>query len=173
MPLARSTKLAVFGFSLLVGAIGVAESSAQSKCSSTLDCAQQAVDAAAKAGAKAQALEDRITKLETFQATIGNGRIIALIQVKHGTLQPTSSPKTSFDQSSGVVSFPNPRGLTFLPIISDANDAEYITSRDYIKSIIPPDKFVVRLNATDTSGRTFPPDNFTAVIVGFEAPSKP
>lgn len=145
---------------------------AQAKCSSTLDCAQQAVDAAARADAAVQALQSRVAKLEALAASLGNGRILAMIHIKNGMLA-SASPGVSFDQGSGVVSFPNPKSLSFLPLISDSKDAPYITGMHWIKAILPPDKFIVRLKAMDTGDRTYPPDNFTAVIVGFEAPPKP
>lgn len=162
------------GLGLIVVSIAISlPSSAQSKCSSTLECAQQAVDAAAKAGAAVQMLESRIAKLEALQATFGNGRILAMIQVKNGQIQPTSSPNVSFDQGSGIVSFPNPRNLVFLPVVSDANDAPYITQTHWIRAILPPDKFIVRAKAMDTGDRTWPPHDFTATVVGFEAPPNP
>jgi hypothetical protein len=145
---------------------------AQSKCSSTLDCAQQAVDAAARADAAVQALQGRIARLEALATSLGDGRILAMAHVKNGQLA-SASPGVSFDPGSGVVSFPNPKHLAFLPLISDSKEFPYITEMHWIKAIIPPDKFVVGLKAMDTGNRTSPPDNFTAVMVGFEASAKP
>jgi hypothetical protein len=153
--------------------LNVSASLAQSKCSTTLECAQQAVDAAAKADAAVEALQDRLAKLEALETSLGNGRILAMIQIKNGQLQSVSSPNVSFDQTTGLVSFPNPRNLAFLPVVSDANDAPYITSMHWIRAILPPDKFIVRAKAMDTGDRTYPPNNFAAVVVGFEAPPKP
>ena len=168
---ARTLALSVLA--LTVSSIGGAvPSSAQSKCSTTLECAQQAVEAAAKTSAAVQTLQSRIEKLEAFQTSLGNGRVLAMVQVKNGQLQSTSSPNVSFDQGSGIVSFPNPRNLAFLPIVSDANDAPYITQSHWIRAILPPDKFIVRAKAMDTGDRTWPPHNFTAVVVGFEAAPK-
>ncbi|AWM06101.2 hypothetical protein [Bradyrhizobium symbiodeficiens] len=145
---------------------------AQSKCTSTFECAQQSVDAAARADAAVQALQARVAKLEALETSLGNGRILAMIQVKNGQLSSTSSPNVSFDQTSGLVSFPNPRNLAFLPVVSDTNDVPYITQMHWIRAILPPDKFIVRAKAMDTGDRTWPPHNFTAVVVGFETPPK-
>lgn len=145
---------------------------AQAKCSTTLECAQQAVDAAARADAAVQVLQSRVAKLETLATSLGNGRILAMAQVKNGMLA-SASPGVSFDQPSGVVSFPNPRNVAFLPLISDSREAPYITQMHWIKAILPPDKFIVRSKAMDTGDRTYSPEDFTAVIVGFEAPQKP
>jgi hypothetical protein len=65
---------------------------------------------------------------------------------------------------NGILSFSNPNKVTFIPIISNCEDAPYITTTHWIKQI-GPDYIVVERKALDTGNRTYPPTDFTAVIV--------
>lgn len=143
----------------------------QAKCTTTFDCAQQSVEAAARALTAVQALEQRIAKLEAFHESVGNGRVLAMIEVKKSKLT-SATPGVAFDPGTGLVSFPNPKSLQFLPVVSDANEDPYITQTHWIRQILGPDKFIVRAKAMDTGDRTWPPHDFVAVVIGFEPPPK-
>jgi hypothetical protein len=80
---------------------------AQQKCTTTLECAQQSVDIAARVDAALASIEGRLSKLETAQAALGNGRILAMAEIKAGKLY-FSSPGVSYDPGSGIFAFLNP-----------------------------------------------------------------
>jgi hypothetical protein len=91
--------------------------------------------------------------------------ILAAATVVGGQLDPAnSSHGVAFNQATGILSFPNPNNLKFVPLISDTHAVAYITSTCWIKEIGPAN-IVVWQSALDTSGRTWPPTDFTAVIV--------
>lgn len=54
---------------------------------------------------------------------------------------------------------------SYVPIITHCVNRPYITSSHWIKQI-GPEYIVVMQSAQDTSGRVYPPTDFTAVIVG-------
>lgn len=54
---------------------------------------------------------------------------------------------------------------SFVPMISHCVNRPYITSTHWIKQI-GPEYIVVMQSAQDTSGRVYPPTDFTAVIIG-------
>jgi hypothetical protein len=94
---------------------------------------------------------------------------LAALTVRGGKLA-SSSEGVSYDSETGVVSFPNPRGLHFVPVISDAapNDTpHYITTTHYIREIGSTNQFKVWSTALDTTDRNYAPSYFTAVVVGF------
>jgi hypothetical protein len=93
--------------------------------------------------------------------------ILAVAQVKAAQLvAENSSPHVSFNQATGILSFSNDRRLKFVPVISDSHEGPYITNTHWIKEIGPAN-IVVMQHALDTGGadRTFPPTDFTAIIV--------
>lgn len=55
-------------------ALGISPAIAQAPCGSTVDCAQKAVEAAARADAGVQALQKRLIELETKVAAIGKAQ---------------------------------------------------------------------------------------------------
>ena len=136
---------------------------AQATCKTTLECAQKAVDAAARAEAAVSALEKR---MDSRLLGLGGGRILGIIEVKGGNVVYASTG-VSFDQGSGTITLPNPGNLRFIPIVSDAKDLHYITSTNFIRSIQAPNKFVIWSKALDTGDRNGPPVEFTAIAIGF------
>jgi hypothetical protein len=108
---------------------------------------------------------------DQIQKGFGTGRILGIVQVKDGKVY-SGSNGVAFDQSTGLVTFPNPKGLPFAPVISDSQDNPYITDTHWIKKVLAPDKFIVGCKAMDTSNRTYPPHDFTAVVLGFEGLSR-
>lgn len=127
------------------------------------------------------ALRSRIISLETQLAKLSagtdkqnsivtalgkRGRILAMISVHDGIIVSKSDGVT-FDRSSGMVSFPNPEGLPFVPVISDFQRTLYTTQTHFIREIQGANKFTVWQTALDTGDRNWPPSNFTAVVVGF------
>lgn len=113
-------------------------------------------------------LESRLQQMTDVTTAIGNGRILAIARIKGGALQ-TSSPGVSFEPG-GKISFPNPKRLTYVPIVSDSAEYPYITSTHWINSIIDFQSFSVRQKALDTAGaeRTSNPLDFTVAVIGFE-----
>jgi hypothetical protein len=93
---------------------------------------------------------------------------LAALQVKGGQLASSTSGVT-YDPASGVVVFPNPWKLRFIPIVSDtANGANnYTTTTNFIKDITPPSQFRVWATPLDTGNRNFAPTDFSAIVVGF------
>jgi hypothetical protein len=76
--------------------------------------------------------------------------ILAAAQVKQGALYSSSADVT---WANGKLSFPNPERLKFVPVISDSQDAPYITATHWIRQI-GPDYIVVLLKALDTGSAT-------------------
>ncbi|CAN7580896.1 MULTISPECIES: hypothetical protein [Rhizobium] len=52
----------------------------------------------------------------------------------------------------------------FVPVVSHCRHSAYVTSSYWIKEV-GPEYITVEQSAQDTSGRVFPPTNFTAIIV--------
>ena len=93
---------------------------------------------------------------------------LAALTVKGGKLVSSSSGVT-YDAASGVVVFPNPWDLSFVPIVSDTagGPADYITSTNFIREIGPAHQFRVWSTPLDTGSRNAAPKDFTAIVVGF------
>jgi hypothetical protein len=96
---------------------------------------------------------------------------LAALQVKGGVLVSSSSGVT-YDAQSGVVVFPNPWKLRWVPILSDtanvgAPTPDYITTTNFIREIGPANQFQVWSTPLDTSNRNYVPKDFTAIVVGF------
>lgn len=95
---------------LAVLSFGVSSSGvfAMDKWKSTLECAQQAVEAAAQAAAAVTVVQGRIDKLESTVALLsdglGTGRILAMIEVKNGAVVYSSAGVT-FDSGTGKITF--------------------------------------------------------------------
>ena len=111
------------------------------------------------------------SKTDALERALGGGRILALAQVKDGKLLYNSGG-VLFEATTGTISFSNPKGLTFFPMISDTQEGPYITTIHWIQKIEQPNRFVVRQKALDTGDRTWPPTNFTAIVVGYETSLK-
>ena len=102
-------------------------------------------------------------KAESF----GFGTLAALT-VKGGKLVRASWGVT-YDPATGVVGFPNPLNLTFVPVISDlaGSPDHYLTTTHFIREIGESTHFRVWATALDTGNRNFPPSDFTAIVIGF------
>ena len=98
---------------------------------------------------------------------LGAGRILAVLRVKDGKLY-SATTGTKFDPTTGTVFFPNSKKTAFVPLITNSREAALLTGTHWIARIDAPDRFVVKGSAQDTSGRTFPASDFTAVVVGYE-----
>jgi hypothetical protein len=110
------------------------------------------------------------TMQDALSLALGGGRLLAIARVKDSKLVSASpgvalelNPKTN----SGTITFPNPKNLKVVPVISDANDAPYITNMHYVSNI-QNNNFSVRRKAMDTGDRTYLPTDFTAIVVGFD-----
>jgi hypothetical protein len=116
-----------------------------------------------------KSLREEMDVLEAAQKSVGNGRVLAMIQVRDGKVY-ASSKGVTFDKDSGLIAFQNPKALPFVPILTDVmlRQPFYITGTHFVKEILPPDKFKVQGSALDVSGRTFPPADFSAVVIAFE-----
>jgi hypothetical protein len=93
---------------------------------------------------------------------------LAALTVKGSQLVSSSSGVT-YDAQSGVVVFPNPWNLPFVPIVSDTanGSSDYLTTTNFIREIGPAHQFRVWSTALDTGTRNFAPTDFTAIVVGF------
>jgi hypothetical protein len=96
-----------------------------------------------------------------------SGRILAIAQVR-GRKLVYANQGTTFDPSSGTVTFQNPMNLKFVPVMSyiSTNNA-YATETVYSKSF-GPNYVVVWQGAQDTSGNNHPPYDFTLAVLGYE-----
>jgi hypothetical protein len=93
---------------------------------------------------------------------------LAALTVEDGKLVRASNG-VSFDPETGVVGFPNPRNLKFVPVISDtvSSSEHYMTTKNFIREIGVSNQFRVWSTALDTGDRNYAPTNFTAIVVGF------
>jgi hypothetical protein len=93
---------------------------------------------------------------------------LAALTVKGGQLVSSSSGVT-YDAKSGIVVFPNPWNLRFVPIVSDTANGtnDYTTTTNFIKEIGPAHQFRVWATPLDTGNRNFAPTDFAAIVVGF------
>jgi hypothetical protein len=117
-----------------------------SGCETLIKCAEKAVGIASRLDEANQVLSKRITALEEelnkYKETndeltkalgdavkaadlrvsgLGRGRILAIVKVKEKSLV-YKSDGLSFDSNTGVVSFPNPNHLVFVPVVSDSRE---------------------------------------------------
>lgn len=128
--------------------------------------------AAAKTDAAMKALSARIDSLDLAMKGLGNGRVLAMADIENGKIV-SGSDGVSFDPGLGLVSFQNPRGMPFIPVISRLTRSAYITDTDWINNILPPDKFIVKVHPLTNEGaeRVGPAHDFSMVVVGFERPN--
>jgi hypothetical protein len=162
----------VAGFLIVCSFTCSTRSIAVEQCKTTLDCAQQAVEYAAQAGAAAAALQAKVDKLDNdlkaLKTSLGGGRILASIEVRGGKVISSSNGVT-FDSGTGTVTFANPDKLKVFPLMSyiSTNDA-YATESVFLKTLpSSPTSVTVWQGAQDTTGRSHPPIDFIAVIFGF------
>jgi len=132
------------------------------------------IAAATKTDADLKALAGKIDSIDASQKSLGGGRILAIAQVKQSKLV-LSSDGVSYDAATGLIAFPNPKKLPFIPVVSGSAEVTYITDTYWIKRVLGPDKFFVWSHALNTSGAdgSSAPHDFTALVVGFEEPPKP
>jgi hypothetical protein len=103
--------------------------------------------------------------------SMGGGRVLALAEVRGGRLVfQTAGVSYRVSGRDGILSFPNPKGLKFVPLLSDVSETTYITRTHFFLKI-EGNKVRIRDKALDTKGeeRTFAPGSFNAVIIGFES----
>lgn len=79
----------------------------------------------------------------------------------------SQSPGVNFDVGTGTVTFPNPKGLTVVPVVSYISpNATYATESIFFKDI-QNTAVVVWEGAQDTSGRNGSPAWFTLLVSGY------
>ncbi len=109
------------------------------------------------------------------QNRLGGISMLAVAAVRKRALI-SSSEGVEFDAGAGLLSFRNPEGLPFVPIIADFGDRDtkYITDTHYIQGTSGTDKVFIRAKALDTGGveRTADAHDFTAVIFGIRGSKK-
>jgi hypothetical protein len=130
---------------------------------------------------KGQALETQLSALgaqlsasintqDAVITALGGGRILAIAEVKDSNLRLHSEGveyrSASYD---GIITFPNPKNLMFVPVISDSQQSVYITAIHWI-SERGPHSFTVRANRI--GGGILAPGDFVAIVIGFEDPVK-
>ena len=101
-------------------------------------------------------------------ASFGVALPLAALTVKEGAVV-SNSKDVKYDIHTGVVTFPNPKNLRFVPIVSDLapkSHADYITETHFIRDIETTNQFRVWSKALDTGARNNPPSNFTAIVIG-------
>lgn len=91
---------------------------------------------------------------------------LAALTIREG-VAISSSKDVNYDAPTGVVTFPNPKKLRFVPIVSDLGKGptDYITATHFIQDI-GANQFKVARVALDTGGRTSPPSGFTVIVIG-------
>lgn len=115
------------------------------------------------------ALLEKISALSSLVDMIkSRGKVLAIVNVK-GTKLVSSSAGVSYDSSTGVVTFPNPESMPFVPVVSSyGNGVIYSTETHFLRSdFTAPNQFKVWRSPLDTSNRNSAPDSFTAVAIGF------
>jgi hypothetical protein len=113
----------------------------------------------------AVALDDK-TRLHQREGFMAAPVVLAAAQVTAGQLGPHTS---NVKWENNILSFEIAEKYkgNFVPVVSHCHNVPYITSSHWIKQI-GPEYIVVMQSAQDTSGRTYPPTDFTAVIVGLD-----
>jgi hypothetical protein len=139
---------------------------AQQKCTTTLECAQRAVESAASLDGSIKALAARLDQLENLTKTLGGGRVLAIAVVKKSNLDiEHSSEGVSFNEKIGVITFPNPRNLKYVPVVSEA--LENNTQVNRVKDI-GQNFFTIVSSSSDTSARLMDAHDFVVAVIGFE-----
>ena len=101
-------------------------------------------------------------------ASLGAAFPLAALTVREGAVV-SNSKDVKYDRATGVVTFPNPKNLRFVPIVSDLaqkSSTDYITETHFIREIGTTNQFRVWSKTLDTGGRNNPPSNFTAIVIG-------
>lgn len=122
------------------------------------------------------ALEGRIRVLQNnLDAAVANLKAggdslvpLAAITVRKGAAV-LNSKDVKYEAGTGVVTFPNPKNLRFVPIVSDLAQEtpdHYITETHFIREIGSTNQFRVWRTPLDTSDRNGAPSNFTAIVIG-------
>jgi len=114
---------------------------------------------------RVNSIDQRIAIVESeINPSQNKAVILAALRVSNGKLLWSTNGVT-YDASSGVVSFPNPKKYHFVPLISNEVNNKYATETHYIRSIDIPNKFQVWNTPLDTGGRNRAPVSFTAAII--------
>lgn len=106
---------------------------------------------------------DEISKL-----AVGGAVPLAAVTVIDGAVV-IKSKGVDYNTATGVVTFPNPQNMHFVPIVSDLapkNSEPYITETHFIRKVDVTNQFTVWKKALDTGERNSPPSSFTAIVVG-------
>lgn len=170
---------------------GMTQQTAGQKCTTVLQCSELAVKEAMSARADLkkdklmiEQLRDQLNKFEaklsavtqtrdSLTSALGGGRILAIAEVEKDTSGNSTlgahSNGVTFDSKTGVLTFPNPENLIFVPVISHYESAP--TTMHYIKAI-GSDYVIVMQVALDASARVYAPCCFTAAIIGFQTSIK-
>lgn len=116
---------------------------------------------------KLDSLEIVTESLEASTLQNTQYRILAVVRVdSHKVTYAT--PGVSFSKSSGVVTFPNPKEMKFVPVISNSLNSSYLTEVHFVRQISLPNQFRVWRTALDTGNRNNKPHSFTAIVIGIE-----
>ncbi|MGR9503668.1 hypothetical protein ACU8MW_08120 [Rhizobium leguminosarum] len=95
----------------------------------------------------------------------GHGKILAAGIVRKSQLLSGSEGMT-YDNISGRVTFPNPKGLKFVPLMASVSPTEnYLTESCFTRSF-GKDYFILWQGAQDTTGRNEAPRDCTFVVLG-------
>lgn len=92
--------------------------------------------------------------------------ILAFFVVHQGQLQ-RSTPGVSYN--SGVITFPNPDKLSFVPVISSLKEShvDYLTTMHYVNSAkVSDNSFKVWRTTLDTGARHAAPTSFVGTVIG-------
>ncbi|AZO24184.1 hypothetical protein EJ070_28160 [Mesorhizobium sp. M1E.F.Ca.ET.045.02.1.1] len=89
--------------------------------------------------------------------------VLAAATIKEGKLD-TYTPNVKWENNILSFEIPEKYKGKFVPMVSHCHNVPYVTSTHWIKQI-GQEYIVVMQSAQDTSGRVFPPTDFTAVIV--------
>lgn len=115
-------------------------------------------------------LEDEVDSVKETGIRGPGVEVLAVISVRNERVEYKSSG-VSYNGSTGVVSFQNPRNLRVIPLLTDYgvfyNGKSYATSTHFLTiDGVSANQFRVWKTPLDTSGRNQAPTSFTAVAVG-------
>jgi hypothetical protein len=95
--------------------------------------------------------------------------VLAVANVSGGKIVAASpgGNVVEYDPSNGVLTFPNPQKVNYIPLISNCDNGKpYITTNHWIQEITPT-YIVVKQCAMDTGGRVWFGSDFTALILTY------
>lgn len=147
---------------------------AQDAAQAAQDSAQAAQDAKNSVSEMVTPIEDRLSALEAMVekqaeqlADLGGARVLAMAELDGKTvIYKSSGIEVSFDGNDAILTFPNPKGLSFVTLLTDVALPQGYTTQTHILSGKGPTYVRVRSKALDTGDRQFPPQHFTVAVLG-------